>query len=97
MMALAPESALLVAWVALAAVAIAGIVAVLVWAVRTGQFANQDRARYLPLESGIPDGGIAGVPPARGEGILPSPPCESAKTFAGQTPVPQGGPDDVQP
>ena len=24
------------------------------WAVRSGQFSNQDRARYLPLESGIP-------------------------------------------
>jgi cbb3-type cytochrome oxidase maturation protein len=27
------------------------------WAVRSGQFSNQDRARYLPLQSGIPHTG----------------------------------------
>jgi nitrogen fixation-related uncharacterized protein len=51
----AAQTGLLFLWVAFAAVALAGIVAVIVWAVRSGQFANQDRARYLPLESGIPD------------------------------------------
>jgi nitrogen fixation-related uncharacterized protein len=45
---------LLILWVTFAGVALAGIIAVLVWSVRTGQFSNQDAARYLPLKSGIP-------------------------------------------
>ena len=33
-----------------------GCVAVFfLWAIRRGQFSRQDRARYLPLQSGIPD------------------------------------------
>jgi cbb3-type cytochrome oxidase maturation protein len=28
--------------------------AAFVWGVRSGQFANQDRARYLPLADGLP-------------------------------------------
>jgi nitrogen fixation-related uncharacterized protein len=47
-------TALLVLFITFAAVALAGIVAVLVWAARTNQFSNQDAARYLPLKSGIP-------------------------------------------
>lgn len=34
-----------------------GIAAFFLWAIRSGQFSDQDRARYLPLESGIPPGG----------------------------------------
>jgi len=34
-----------------------GIAAFFLWAIRNGQFSDQDRARYLPLESGIPTGG----------------------------------------
>ncbi len=49
------QAGLLWLWVAFTAVALAGIAAAIVWAVRSGQFADQDRARYLPLESGIPD------------------------------------------
>jgi nitrogen fixation-related uncharacterized protein len=45
---------LLILWVVFASVALAAIIAVLVWAVRSGQFSNQDAARYLPLKSGIP-------------------------------------------
>ncbi len=48
------HNVLLTLWVAFSLVALAGIIAVIVWAVRSGQFANQDHARYLPLESGIP-------------------------------------------
>jgi nitrogen fixation-related uncharacterized protein len=47
-------TALLILFITFAAVALAGIVAVLVWAARTKQFSNQDAARYLPLKSGIP-------------------------------------------
>lgn len=52
-----PQGALLVLWVTFTVVAVLGIVAALVWAVRSGQFSGQDRARRLPLESGIPDEG----------------------------------------
>jgi len=50
-----PQAALLTVWVTFTVVALLGIVAALVWAVRSGQFSGQDRARHLPLESGIPD------------------------------------------
>jgi len=48
-------TALIIVWVTFAAIALAAIVAVLVWAVRSRQFSDQDRARRLPLQSGIPD------------------------------------------
>jgi len=35
------------------------ISAFFLWAVRGGQFSHQDRARYLPLQSGTPAGGEA--------------------------------------
>jgi|GEM_PF-1905475 len=31
------------------------VAAFFLWAIRRGQFSDQDRARYLPLQSGIPD------------------------------------------
>ena len=49
---------LVVMWTAVAVVGIAGASAVLVWAVRGGQFSDQDRARYLPLD----DAGRADIP-----------------------------------
>ena len=48
-------TALIIVWVTFAAIALAAIVAVLVWAIRSRQFSDQDRARRLPLDSGIPD------------------------------------------
>ncbi len=42
-------------WVTIAVLMLAGIAAVLVWAVRNRQFSDQDRARHLPLLSGIPE------------------------------------------
>ena len=48
------NSALLAVWIVFAGVVLAGVAAVLVWAVRSGQFSHQDRARRLPLDSGIP-------------------------------------------
>ena len=45
---------LLILWITFTAVALAGVVTVLVWATRAKQFSNQDEARYLPLKSGIP-------------------------------------------
>ena len=63
MIAMTVGGVLLVMWIVFAAIAILGITAVLVWAVRTRQFADQDRARYLPLRSGVPeDAGDADKP-----------------------------------
>jgi len=53
-MAMTPDLALLVMWITFTAMAAVGVSGVLVWAVRARQFADQDRARYLPLTSGIP-------------------------------------------
>jgi len=53
-------TALLIVWVTFAVIALAAIVAVLVWAVRSRQFSDQDRARRLPLDSGIPDADESG-------------------------------------
>ena len=50
-------TALLVLFITFTGVALAAIVAVLVWAARTKQFSNQDEARYLPLKSGVPEAG----------------------------------------
>jgi len=36
-------------WVGFLSLMLIGILVVFVWAIRTGQFRNQDRARYLPL------------------------------------------------
>jgi hypothetical protein len=49
------DAGLLVIWITFTVVALIGLCAVLVWAVRSRQFSKQDDARYLPLKSGIPD------------------------------------------
>ncbi len=48
--------AFLIVWFTFLVITLIGVSAIIVWAVRSGQFANQDRARYLPLRSGIPEG-----------------------------------------
>jgi nitrogen fixation-related uncharacterized protein len=48
--------AFLALWFGFLLIMIIAITAALVWAVRSRQFANQDRARYLPLDSGIQQG-----------------------------------------
>jgi nitrogen fixation-related uncharacterized protein len=45
---------LLIVWVTITVLAVSGMVAALVWAVRSHQFQQQDHARHLALESGIP-------------------------------------------
>jgi len=47
-------------WLGFLVLMICVIAAFFLWAVRSGQFSDQDRARYLPLTSGIP--------PAEGSG-----------------------------
>lgn len=50
-----PEVWFVVVWVVFSVLALAALAAVLVWAIRTGQFRDQDRLRRLPLDSGIPE------------------------------------------
>ena len=45
------NSALLILWATFSTLAVIGVTGILVWAVRSRQFANQDRARFLPLQS----------------------------------------------
>jgi len=50
----AGQTAFLLMWIGFTALVLIAISAVLVWAVRNRQFSDQDRARYLPLQSNIP-------------------------------------------
>jgi hypothetical protein len=45
------NSSLLILWVTFSTLAVIGVTGILVWAVRSRQFANQERARFLPLQS----------------------------------------------
>jgi cbb3-type cytochrome oxidase maturation protein len=49
------SSQLLIIWLTMASMGVLGMIWVLVWAVRSGQFGNQERARSLALYSHIPD------------------------------------------
>jgi cbb3-type cytochrome oxidase maturation protein len=53
--AMTEEKQLLIMWIVYSVVALAGVAAFFVWAVRSGQFSQQDRARGLALKSGIPE------------------------------------------
>jgi hypothetical protein len=63
-----PDSGLFVIWITFTVAALIGLCAILVWAVRSRQFSNQDDARYLPLKSGIPEDAQAGS--LRGDGAV---------------------------
>ncbi len=49
------EATLLTLWIVFGCLGFLGMAAALLWAVRSGQFAHQDRARRLALESHVPD------------------------------------------
>ena len=49
------ESTFLLIWVGFLILGLIAAFAALLWAVRSGQFCNQERARKLPLKSGIPE------------------------------------------
>jgi nitrogen fixation-related uncharacterized protein len=51
---MSPNEYLLIVWVTITVLAVSGMAAALVWAVRSHQFQQQDHARHLALESGIP-------------------------------------------
>ena len=55
MIAMTAHEAFLTMWLTFAALALLGLIAVFIWAVRSRQFSDQDRARHLALTSGIPD------------------------------------------
>lgn len=48
------SSAFFFMWIGFLFLMIIGIACIFVWAIRTRQFSNQERARFLPLKSGIP-------------------------------------------
>jgi cbb3-type cytochrome oxidase maturation protein len=41
-------------WIGFLLLMSCGVAAFFLWGIRAGQFSDQDRARYLPLNSGIP-------------------------------------------
>ncbi len=43
-------------WIGFLALMTGVLTGAILWGVRSGQFANQERARHLPLNSGIPHG-----------------------------------------
>jgi nitrogen fixation-related uncharacterized protein len=49
------ESRLLIFWVAFSVLSVIALIPVIIWAVRSGQFADNAGAKYLPLKSGIPE------------------------------------------
>jgi len=49
------DTVFLVTWVVSTGLVLAGAAGFVIWAIRNRQFSNQDRARYLPLASGIPE------------------------------------------
>lgn len=50
-------STFLFMWLGFLVLMLLGIAGFFLWGVRHGQFADQDRARYLPLKAGIPRSG----------------------------------------
>jgi cbb3-type cytochrome oxidase maturation protein len=54
-MRLSPQEAFTLIWFGFLVMGIVSASAVLLWAIRSGQFGDQEHARSLPLLSGIPD------------------------------------------
>jgi nitrogen fixation-related uncharacterized protein len=87
--------ALLTMWITFTVLACAGVCAVLVWAVRSGQFSDQNRARSLPLASGIPAAGEDSLPsrglfspPLAGPSESPARSPDARRSIAGGPHVP---------
>ena len=55
MIAMTSDTGFLLIWVAFTLLMLSWVLAVVIWAARSRQFRDQDRARYLALWSGIPD------------------------------------------
>jgi len=74
------QSSLLVLWVMVAVLGVAGGTAVFVWAVRRRQFSDQDRARYLPFLGQTPE------PKDETSSKRPGPPEHSESQETGHVP-----------
>ena len=60
-------STFLFMWIGFTLLMTGGIGLLFLWAIRAGQFSDQDRARYLALQCGIPnDVPPPGLPPLEG-------------------------------
>jgi len=59
-------------WMLLVVISLTAGLAAFVWGLRSGQFANQDRARYLPLADGLPPppAGSSSASGAEGYGLM---------------------------
>ena len=66
-----PDQALLIMWLTFTAMAVLGLSGVLVWAIRSRQFSNQNRARFLPLLSKIPPAEHTTRAPQGGDHVSP--------------------------
>jgi cbb3-type cytochrome oxidase maturation protein len=53
--ALSNDTRFLLVWLAVTALMLTAVIAALVWAARSGQFKDQQRARSLPLTGQTPD------------------------------------------
>jgi nitrogen fixation-related uncharacterized protein len=42
-------------WLVITGLIVLGLIPIIIWAIKTRQFSEQDRARHLPLQSGIPE------------------------------------------
>ena len=49
------ENRLLIVWCTFTILSVIALIPVIIWAIRSGQFANNDAAQRLPLKSRIPD------------------------------------------
>jgi len=49
------EATLLTLWIVFSCIGFIAMAIALLWAVRSGQFSRQDRARHLALESHVPE------------------------------------------
>jgi cbb3-type cytochrome oxidase maturation protein len=56
------------AWILVVGLSLWASILAFVWAVHTGQFSDQKRARYLPLREERPLDGRRALPPARNAG-----------------------------
>ena len=50
----ATESSLFFLWLGISLLMFLGVLAAVIWAIRARQFSDQDRARYLALQSKVP-------------------------------------------
>jgi len=51
---MSPDKALILIWTGFMIVGVSAASAILLWAIRTGQFGDQERARSLPLMAEVP-------------------------------------------